>query len=349
MELNSTSKIAFVCRGGPENGPFSAAAAAVIYEELIKHNLTLSGIFVCSGSTATALLGCTGEFNKLCTLWRNITSQEIVGKVNKAKTTFRVITGESLFRSDALGKFITKNWNLDAIFSPHAIPIKIPALDILTHELIIFSNKNQKHKRWFLEGVLGSKALVPFLNPQFIYDPEDAELIERGKSRQNALLLIDGGYNSNMLLEQAIRDRFDLIFLIDIHGLVPTETDMGEKYFWPNILRMAIHSLSCTNDMRQFQLVDRINEEVTIKKELERICQTFPQEQREDLQNVIDRMDNGRLRLGDKDKAEILMVSNQDKSSLFNFVKFQQQDVRKLLEAGIQAGQDAIKSVGLVE
>lgn len=349
MELNSNSRIALVCRGGPENGPFSAAAGAVINENLIKHGLKLSGIYVCSGSTATALLGCTGEFDKLCTLWANIMPKDIVGKVNKAKTTYRAITKESLFRSDALGKFISKNWNLDVIFSPSAIPIKIPALDILTHELIIFSNKNPKHKQWFLQGVLGSKALVPFLNPQIVYDPEDAELIERGKSRQNTLLLIDGGYNSNMLLEQAVRDWFDLIFLIDIHGLVPTETDMGASYFWPNILRAAIHSLSCTNDMRQFQSVDRINEEIAIKKEIERICVTIPKEQREDLRTVIERMNNGRLRLGDKDRAEILMVSNQKKSSLFNFVKFQKQDVLELLEAGIEAGRDAIKSVGLVE
>lgn len=349
MDLNPNSRIAFVCRGGPENGPFSAAAAAVIYDKLAKCGLKLSGIYVCSGSTATALLGCTGEFNRLCTLWANITPKDIVGRVNKVKTTFRIITKESLFRSDALGEFINKNWNLDAIFSPSAIPIKIPALDILAHELIIFSNKNPKHRPWFLKGVLGSKALVPFLNPQFIYDPEGAELIEQGKSRRGALLLVDGGYSANMLLEQAVRDQFDLILLIDIHGLVPTETDMGARYFWPNILRTAIHSLSCTNDMRQFQLVDRINEEISIKKDLERICETIPSEQRKDLQDAIDRMDNGRLKLGSKNRAEILIVSNQEKSSLFNFVKFQQRDVVGLLEAGIEAGQDALKSMRLVE
>lgn len=349
MELNSNSRIAFVCRGGPENGPFSAAAAAIIYEELVRHGLKLSGIYVCSGSAATALLGCTGEFDRLCTLWANITPQDIVGKVWKIQTMYRAIRKESLFRSDALGKFIRKNWDLDAIFSPDAVPIKIPALDLLTKELILFSNKNQKHKHWFLEGVLGSKALVPFLNPQFIYDPENAELIERGKSKNGTLLLIDGGYNANMLLEQAVRDQFDLIFLIDIHGLIPTEMNVLEYYFWPPLLRAAIHGLSCTNDMRQFQLVDRINEEIAIKHELERICKSLSREQREDLQTAIDRMNNGRLKLGDKDRAEILIVSNQDKSSLFNFVKFEQQDVIKLLNAGIEAGQEALKSIDRVE
>ena len=363
MELNLNSRIAFVCRGGPENGPFSAGAAAVIYEALIKHGLKLSGIYVCSGSTATALLGCTGKFNKLCTLWANITPQDIVGKVNKFQTAYRAIKKESLFCSNALGKFISKNWDLDAIFSPGAMPIKIPALDLLTNELILFSNKNPKHRPWFLEGVLGSKALVPFLDPQFIYNPEEAELIEQGKSRMGALLLVDGGYNVNMLLEQAVRDQFDLIFLIDIHGLVPTEMDLNEKYFWPPLLRAAIHSLSCTNDLRQFQMVDRINEEIIIKKEeiavkkeLERLCKDMSTEQREVLEAIIkrqgaiiDRMNNGRLRLEDKDNADIQMVANQDKSSLFNFVKFEQQDVMKLLEAGIEAGQEVIKSIGLVE
>ena len=349
MELNSNSRIAFVCRGGPENGPFSAAAATIIYEELVRRGLKLSGIYVCSGSVATALLGCTGELDKLCTLWANIKPEDIVGKVTKLRTMYRAIRKESLFRSDALGEFIRKIWNLDAIFSPGAVPIKIPALDLLTNELILFSNKNPKHRRWFLQGVLGSKALIPFLNPQFVYDPEDAELIEQGKSKNGTLLLIDGGYNANMLLEQAVRDQFDLIFLIDIHGLVPTETDVLEHYFWPPLLRAAIHSLSCTNDMRQFQLVDRINEEIAIKHELERICKNIPGEQREALQAAIDRMNNGRLRLGDKDRAEILIVSNQDKSSLFNFVKFEQQDVISLMEAGFEAGQEAIKSLGLVE
>lgn len=349
MELNSNSRIAFVCRGGPENGPFSAAAAAVIYENIIKHGLKLSGIYVCSGSTATALLGCVGELDRLCTLWANVTSEDIVGKNSKARTAYRAIRKESLFRSDALGKFISKNWDLDAIFSPEAILIKIPALDILTGELILFSNKNLKHKPWFLEGVLGSKALSPFLNPQFVYDPEDAELIERGKSRQNALLLVDGGYKANMLLEEAVRDRFDLIFLIDIHGLVPTETDLNEKYFWPNLSRLATHSLSSTNDMRQFQMVDRINEEIAVKKELEKLCENISPEQKGRLKTIIERMNDGRLRLGDKNNADILIVSNQSKSSLFNFVKFEQQDVLKLLKAGIEAGQEAIKNIGLAK
>ncbi len=238
---------------------------------------------------------------------------------------------------------------MDAIFSSGAVPIKVPALDLLSGELILFSNKNPKHRPWFLEGVLGSKALIPFLNPQFVYNPEEAELVERGKSKMGALLLIDGGYNANMLLEQAVRDKFDLIFLIDIHGLVPTETDLNERYFWPNLLRSAIHCLSSTNDTRQFQMVDRINEEIIIKKELEKLYGNLSLEQKGRLKTIIDRMNNGRLRLEDKDNAEIQMVSNQDKSKLFNFVKFEQKDVLELLEAGIEAGQEVLKSMSLVE
>lgn len=349
MEFNSKSKIAFVCRGGPENGPFSAGAASVIYDALVKYGLNLSGIYVCSGSTSTALLGCSGEFDRLCTLWANITPQDIVGRVNKFQTAYRATRKESLLSSEPLGKFINKNWDLDVIFSPNAIPIKIPALDLLTHELILFSNKNQKHKPWFLRGVLGSKALVPFLDPQFVYDPEDAELIEQGKSKRKALLLVDGGYNANMLLEEAVRDQFDLIFLIDIHGLVSTEMNLSEKYFWPNILRVAIHSLSCTNDMRQFQLVGRINEEIVIKKRLEKLYRSIPPEHRGCLEEILERMNSGRLRLGDKSNAEIQMVSNQEKSRLFNFAKFKRRDVTDLLEAGIEAGHETLEQMGLVE
>ena len=101
--------------------------------------------------------------------------------------------------------------------------------------------------------------------------------------------------------------------------------------------------------MRQFQTVDRINEEIAIKKEIEKVCSIILPEQRVLLRAIIDRMNYGRLRLGDKDNADIQMVSNSNKASLFNFVKFEQQDVLNLLEAGIEAGQEVLKSMGLVE
>ncbi len=332
--INHQSRIALVCRSGPENGPFSAAAASVINRELLRHGLKLQGIYVCSGSVPTALLGCTGELNKLCGLWEKITPEDIVGNHYKLTTMLRAVSRESMFRSDALRHFIEKAWDLDGIFSSSAIMIQIPALDLLSNELIIFTNKNPKHKRWFMEGVLGSKALIPFLNGQFAYDPEEYELIEPGKAVKNCLFLVDGGYKASLLLEQAVRDGFDQIFVIDIHGLVPEVIDPDKKYFWPNILQSSVHSLACTNDARQMQIVDRINEEITLKKQLQDVCATLPETQQTQLREILARMDYGRLRLYDKDETTVHMVSNPEKACLFNFVSFESKDVPKLLRAG---------------
>lgn len=342
-----TKKIALVCRGGPENGPFSAMAAKVISERLAKAGLKVSGIYACSGSTPTALLGCIGEFAKLCDLWENLTPVDIVGKIRKWQTIYRLLNRESIMDNQALGELISRNWDLDRIFSPGAIPIKFPAVDVLSSEYIIFSNQNPGHKKWFLKGVLGTKGLVPFLPPQVISDPVEAGLISSEKVRGNSLLLIDGGYKGNMLLEEAQRDGFNLIFLIDIHGLKPTVTELREKYHWSHLTRSGFHILSNANDVRQFQLSDRINEEIRVKNDLERLAEQLPEEQAQALRDIISRMDEGRLRLGDKTETQKIIVANERFSTLFNFASFKREDVRRLLDAGEEAGIKAMEELGL--
>ena len=332
--FDPNSRIAFVCRGGPENGPFSAIVTRILFERLTKAGFKISGIYASSGSTPTALLGCTREFIKLCDIWANIKPKDIVGKVRKSEAIYRLMRRESILTSRFLNDLITKNWNLEEIFSSSALPIKFPTVDILSNEYIIFSNKNPGHRKWFDKGVLGSMGLVPFLPPQMIFDPEDAGLIEPGKAVSNALLLIDGGFKGNMLLEEAMRDKFDVIFLIDVHGLKPTITDLKMSYYWPNLLRTGLHILSNANDVRQFQLADRINEEIRIKNELLKLTEQLPDSYAPILKSVISRMDEGRLRLGDKKEAQIIMVSNPEYSTLFNFAKFTKEDVLTLLYAG---------------
>ena len=266
INLGLKPRIVYVCRGGPENGPFSAMACRILTEVLTANGYSVSGIYASSGSIPTALMGCVGDFKKLCDVWSHLSPEDIVGKSRRAETIYRIIRKESILTSWFLGNLIESNWNLDAIFHESAISIKFPAVDLLSGEYIIFSNKIPKHKSWFIEGVLGSMGLVPFLQPQVIYDPNDYDLIEKAKMRNNALLLIDGGFKGNMLLEEAIRDYFDVVFLIDVHGMKATKFDLNMKYHWTGLIRNGFHILSNSNDVRQFQTTDRINEEIRIKK-----------------------------------------------------------------------------------
>lgn len=338
-------RAALVCRGGPENGPFSAGCGKALFRELPKLGIEIAAIYASSGSTPTALLGCTGEFDRLANIWANLKPDNIVGKVRKTAVIYRLIRKESLLTSRFLGNLIRGSWDLDKIFSSSALPIKFPAVDLLSSEYIIFSNKNPGHKKWFDRGVLGSMGLIPFLPPQIIINPESADLIEPGKSILNALLLVDGGFKGNMLLEEAMRDKFDVIFLIDVHNLKPTAIDLNMKYYWPNLLRTGLHLLSNANDVRQFQLADRINEEIRIKDELVRLASQLPDCYAPILKSIISRMDEGRLRLGDKKEAKVIIVSNQDYSTLFNFAKFTEEEVLTLLTAGENAARQALEQL----
>lgn len=343
-------RIALVCRGGPENGPFSAMAGRIIAEKLEEKGLKISAIYASSGSVPTALLGSVGDWAKLCDVWANLTPEDVVGKIRKTKTSWRILRAESILESQALGELIQRTWNLEKIFLPEALSIKFPTVDMLTNEYIIFSNRMPGHKKWFLEGVLGSMGLVPFLSPQRVFDPEQAGLIEAGKSKDNSLLLVDGGFIGNMLLEEAMRDWFDVIFLVDIHGLKTTKSDFDvrKKYHWAKFLRSGFHILSCTNDLRQYQLDDRINEEIRIKQQLCALLEKLPQELAGELEVILDQMDDGRLRLRDKKETQIIIVSNEEKSALFNFASFtKHKETIRLLEAGYEAANRTLEELGL--
>lgn len=343
IDLGLKPKICYVCRGGPENGPFSAMACRILTENLNANGYEISGIYASSGSIPTSLMGCVGDFKKLCDVWANLGPEDIVGKSRRAETIYRIIRKESILASRFLGNLIESNWNLDAIFHELAISIKFPAVDLLSGEYIIFSNRIAGHKKWFLKGVLGSMGLVPFLQPQIIYDPDNYDLIEKHKMRNNALLLIDGGFKGNMLLEEAIRDYFDVVFLIDIHGMKATKFDLNIKYHWTGLIRNALHLLSNSNDVRQFQITDRINEEIRIKNALITLAEKLPVELRAELDQIITRMNEDRLRLSDKNETKIYLVSNKRYSTLFNFVKFERSDIKQLLMAGQEAAERALE------
>lgn len=352
QKLGRKLRAAFVLRGGPENGPFSAMVGRILSEELSNTDIDVKAIYASSGSVPTAILGCTGDWAKLCDIWANLNPEKIVGEVSKLKTMLRMVKsdlayaveGEPIYESfldnTALRSLIAQNWDLKKIGSPEALDIKFPAVDLCSNEYITFSNRVSGHLKWFMEGVLGSMGLVPFLPPQRVFNPEEAGLIEKGKAKNNSLLLVDGGFMGNMLLEEAMRDWFDVIFLIDVHGLKITESnfDINKKYHWTKLLRTSFHALSSTNDLRQYQMDERINEEIRIKGRLEEFLKTLPVESASGLADIIKQMDDGRLRLGDKKETHIFLISNEVHSTLFNFANFtKHKETVQLLNAGYDA------------
>ena len=90
--ISSESRIALVCLGGPENGPFTAMAARILYEVLSANNLRISAIYTCSGSTPTALLGCAGDFVKLFKLEKYVRFGllDFIDNQDQIKNVFRL-------------------------------------------------------------------------------------------------------------------------------------------------------------------------------------------------------------------------------------------------------------------
>jgi len=362
QKLGRRLRAALVCRGGPENGPFSAEAGRILSKELPERGIDIKAIYANSGSVPTAVLGCTGDWEKLCDIWDNLRPEDIVGEVSKFKIAVKMAKSdlsytlrkeplqESFFDNSALRKLLRENFDPNRISCPPALLARFPAVDLLTNEYIIFSNNIPGHIEWFLEGILGSMGLVPFLPPQRVYNPEKAGLIEKGKAKNNSLLLIDGGFMGNMLLEEATRDGYDIIFLIDIHGLqlAETEFDIGKKQHWGKLLRSGFHILSSTNDRRQFQMDERIDEEIRIKKLLLQLRSRLPAEYAEELQTIIQRMNQGRLRLGDKEETQRILVSNPEYSSLFNFTNFtRHKETLEFMNAAHEAVRRALQELDL--
>lgn len=351
LPFGPDAKVGLVPRGGPENGPFSSMVARIITDVLNEHNYKVSGIYPSSGSTPTALLGCIGEYGQLCDTWANLTPREIVGNAGKFRTGYRALTKDSLLSSHSLKNLVEQKWDLEKICAPSAISIKYQAVDIFSRQSITFSNKDPRHKPHLLAGALGAMAIVPFLEPQVIRNPKGSGLLDDDLIQNDALLLVDGGYRSNMMLEMAMRDGFDVIFVIDVHGLKPTINkftmdELHSKLAWAKLLRNCFHILSNANDVKQFQLAERANEEIWIRDELRDLAEQLPPEHAVALNKVIDRMNNGRLRLQDKNKTQIYTVANEEYSTLFNFAKFKPQEPRDLLNAGWLAAVETLGSLG---
>ncbi len=362
MTLSSDSRIAVVCRGGPENGPFSAAAFTVLNKGLKQNGLKVSGLYAVSGSVTTALLGAIGEEEKLCRIWSNMTPKDIVGKLSKFKTIRNFQGGTSILPGTHLERLIRKNFGKEEVekfFSPEAIMAKIGATDMLKRKLIVFSNRNPKHKEWIYEGIMGSKALIPFFSPRFVYDPVESELTDQ--TEFSALVLLDGAYKGSLLLPEMAKDGYDLVFVIDLNNVEPAKVDMNERFFWLNILKDSFHILINTLDASRLKQLYRVNEEIIIRDEVEAIKmelakarENLPREHASRLNIVLSRlnfltrrMNAGHLKLENKRITKVCIVSDWAHAVPFNFTKFSHNEIIHIMQAGRCSAIRVLEDLGL--
>ena len=377
MELKANSKIAVICRGGPPNTFFSAQCVATLRQGLQINGYDFAGIYAVSGSCPTALLGSINEEHKLCNICYRLTPEDIVTdktdlahllRLFKKFETWRTLMPElsniadirmalkairrlkegHIFSNLYLLRLLIKHCGpeLDRIFSPDAIPIKIGAVDYLTGQHVIFSNKAPEHKNVILVGALASMGLVPIFPSVTVDDPKSLNLVERTHSKFNSLFLIDGGYRGSLLLEEAIRDPigYDLIFIIDVSGVEYEDLDTNMPYNLVTRIQRVQSISSATNDRSQLSLVDRIDEEIAVRNGLIQIQKTIHSPE---VAGLIDRMNNGRLRLVDKHAPQRIIISHPGQLVAFDFTNFTQAESVRLMQYGHIAALRTLRKLGL--
>ena len=376
MELKKGSKIAVVCRGGFENGPFSAQALATLRKGLLLNELNISGIYAVSSSCPTALLGCIGEDDNLCQIWQDLTPEDIVGDLcagsklpprdgfavktkhkiinfsRKAKILNNIRKHGHAFSNAPLLKLIEGHFlpNINRIFSPDAAIMKIGAVDYFTAQKIIFSNRIPEHKDIICAGAIGSMCLIPWFQSPTIDDPLGRKLNGAAYSEFDSLRLMDGAYRAGILLEEAIREPigYDVIFIIDILGLEFEHIDSQTPNDASKRIQRSISVLTTTNNQLILSLVDRIDEEILIMNkitELKNIADNPVIADR--VEKILERMNNGRLRLFDKHAPKRVIISNPGYAIPFDFTNFGKVEMAHLMRAGHHAAFKALKRLGL--
>jgi predicted acylesterase/phospholipase RssA len=378
MRLKKGAKIAILPRAGPSNGPDSAQYLATLRQgfQLNKLDVNIAGIYAVSGSCPTALLGCIGEEEELCNIWLNLTPKDIVGdekeeldhfiqflsgswktklqRIMSAKerkayiSVIRRLKNGHVFSNLYLARLIRERCGpyLDRIFSPEAAIIKIGAVDYLTGQQIIFSNRIPEHRELIHIGVAASMGIVPLFNSFTIDRPMEFKLTDKTHPKFNSLLLVDGGYRASLLLEEAIREPigYDIIVVIDINGLNyrPIES---EKYNLVSRIEWVQSIASTTNDRLQLSLKERIDEGIAIRNELMSLekLSNSPQE----INKLIGRMDHGRLRLFDKHAPEVVMVSGSGRNIQFDFTNFTRADIAQIMRYGHNDALRTLRQLGL--
>ena len=251
---------------------------------------------------------------------------------------------------------------LDRIFSPEAALIKIGTTDFFTGQHIVFSNRVPEHKDLIFKAVVASMGIVPLFPPFLIEeDPRKLKLTDSPHSYYNTLSLIDGGYRASLLIEEAIREpvNYDMIFIVDIDGFDYDQIRPDTPHNLITRIRRSESIASTTNDRLRLSLVDRINEgifirdqEIEARDELIKLKDSMGDSEKLDpvikkLNDSINRMNNGRLRLSDKRKTGIVPVSSPDSSFPFDFSNFTQAEVTHLMRAGHNAALKTLGQLGL--
>ncbi|MBI4158119.1 MAG: hypothetical protein HY505_00645 [Candidatus Yanofskybacteria bacterium] len=299
------------------------------------------------------------------TVWRALVQErkELFRDLGKTKELLEKIKLGHIIDNKVLGALLIKHARpyLDRIFGSDAILMKIGATDFLTGQQVIFSNKIPEHKDWLFPAILGSMGLVPQFPAITIDHPKELKLVDKTHPDFDNLLLIDGGYSTGLLVDEAIREPigYDVIFIIDINGVQVSDFDINTSY---NILTRILRALSIrstTHDRLILSIQDRIDEEISIKNKIvvarEKLAEAKKLSHRPEdldailklLDYVLNNMNYGRLRLHDKHAPQRVMISNPEQVIPFDFTNFTQTQAAHLMRAGHNAALKTLRELGL--
>jgi len=346
--MDPNTKIALILRGGPENGPFSAGAVRRLCKIFKLNNLNVSAIFANSASVPTGLLASIGEQDKICDIWRNLRPVDITGSPGALNRGLHVVLGNSVLKNKYLESLLRSHCDFDKVLSLDSIRLTIPAVDELTGQLAYFCNRDKRlNKTAFVLGCLASMALTPFFPPVVIDNCDTMGLLKNPTG-----MFLDGGYKCNVPLEKAIRDPedFNLIILVDVHDLGVSPADPKDRNHWSTHLHRATHIVINSNDNHELQFVDRINEEIEIRDKLDSLRTKLLLEDSPFtgyVDDILWRMNQERLQLHNKRITKVEKVSDRTHSVLFNFAKFEPEEVAALLDAGDQAALNLARKLHL--
>lgn len=332
-----------ICRGGPINGPFSAGALLTGARILEERGIPIARLYANSGSTPSAALAAIRREDRTCSIWARLTPSDLVDTTpswwSRMATVSRMVRSESIFLSTAMERLIREILPADELFASTAIPLSVMTVDYLSGETIVFETRNRAFYPVIHEGILGSMALTPFLRLQVIWCGPKGFSPKRQTPEDFSVALMDGGFRDNLLIDQACRDGMKTVLVIDIHGLEIAPPAKRSYRHWIDSLLRASHALIATNDQRSMLGATRVNEEIALRDELARIREQSgtPEWIRAALDDVLFRMNQGRLGLEQKRSVNVHLVSDYDASIPFDFASFTHAEVEHLISAGHRA------------
>ncbi len=357
MNISRDAKIGVICRGGPVNGPYAAGVLRTLKWGLADKGLAIANLYGNSASAPDVVLSSVCLDDIACETWATVRPSDLIREpsdwLGRARTVWRLMYSEAIFDDSPLELLARRLLPLDDVFAPRAFPVKIHAVDYLTGQPIIFSNKNPKHKANFLAGVLGSMALVPFLRAQIAYDVVEAELlaepfIRSGPFRDIAVLM-DGGFQDNLMLDEACADGNDVVFLVDIEGMALGSLVTHRWDHWSLTLQRAAQILINVNDRRRYSGVERTNKILEVRDRLRQLRNdtrfTSAQPQ---IDRILDLLQNGSLQMAEKHPVDIIHVADRASARAYDFANFTTSESLHLIRSGERAARRVLDGLQLV-